>query len=270
MVWGLVEAARFHKRPAMLMGLLLTMIGLLSWTVVHEFVRSAHHHERASLVRALMLALAAPSIAVEPAIAAGSASREDWRKAARQVAQEDVQHSACGASHSPRDYELAKQLAATDNMKLDGYVLFAATYLHNVAAFPAFRKPDMDHQNQAPRIVDSSLKNAGLPTAKLEAIRGPIRTHIFPRDPIGAEAIYLHVVYPLAWTGTSGVARVLGVVDPRGGGTNGPGASEWPHQNFTEVPARIVSRAGKALAVERVRQLKEFLHALRAQYSNFR
>ena len=42
-IWGLVEAARFHPALAMLMGLLLTMISLFTWTVVRRI-----RQERAS------------------------------------------------------------------------------------------------------------------------------------------------------------------------------------------------------------------------------
>ncbi len=57
-----------------------------------------------------------------PAIAA----RADWRAAVRQFAEANLQHPAWGASHSLRDYELAKELAAEDRVTLDDDVLFAA------------------------------------------------------------------------------------------------------------------------------------------------
>jgi uncharacterized protein len=218
----------------------------------------------------LMLALAAPSIAAEPPAPPAIARSDDWRTAVRQFAQENLRHPAWGASHSLRDYELAKQLAATDNVKLDDDVLFAAAYLHDVAAFPAFRKPGVDHQDEAARIVDSLLKDTGFPMAKIDAVRGAIRTHMFPRDPVGAEALYLHDADALDWLGAIGVARVFGVVAPDGGSTNGPEAAAWLQKNLVEVPPRIISRAGKALAVERVRQLEEFLRTLRAQSSDLR
>jgi uncharacterized protein len=226
--------------------------------------------KRPTLFVILMLAVTAPTIAAEPAAPPTIARSDDWRAAVRQFAQENLRHPAWGASHSLRDYELAKQLAATDNVKLDDDVLFAAAYLHDVAAFPAFRKPGVDHQDEAARIVDSLLKDTGFPMAKIDAVRGAIRTHMFPRDPVGAEALYLHDADALDWLGAIGVARVFGVVAPDGGSTNGPEAAAWLQKNLVEVPPRIISRAGKALAVERVRQLEEFLRTLRAQSSDLR
>jgi uncharacterized protein len=66
----------------------------------------------------------------------------DWRAAVHRFAEANLKHPAWGLSHSVRDYELAKELAAADQVTLDDDVLYAAAYLHDVAAFAPFRKPD--------------------------------------------------------------------------------------------------------------------------------
>lgn len=220
----------------------------------------------------LLLALVAPALAT-PATAADAPSiarTDDWRAAVRQFAEANLKHPAWGASHSLRDYELAKDLAAKDKVVLDDDVLYAAAYLHDVAAFAAFRKQGVDHQDQAADIVDSLLEGTGFPMGKIDAVRKAIRTHMYARDPATLEAIYLHDADALDWLGAIGVARIFGVVDPNGGSTNGPEAAAWIEKNLAEVPPRIVSNAGKKLAKERVRELEEFLRSLRAQTSNFR
>ena len=40
--------------------------------------------------------------------------------------------------------------------------------------------------------VDTILKGTGFPMAKIDAVRGAIRTHMYERDPVGPEALYLH------------------------------------------------------------------------------
>ena len=219
-----------------------------------------------------LLALTAPTL-VTPASAADAptiARTGDWRAAVRQFAEANLKHPAWGASHSLRDYELAKDLAARDKVALDDDVLYAAAYLHDVAAFAAFRKQGVDHQDQAADIVDSLLDGTGFPMGKIDAVRRAIRTHMYARDPVELEAIYLHDADALDWLGAIGVARIFGVVDPNGGSTNGPEAAAWIEKNLAEVPPRIVSKAGKALAKERVRELEQFLRNLRAQSSDFR
>ena len=194
----------------------------------------------------------------------------DWRAAVRHFAEVNLKHPAWGLSHSVRDYELAKQLAAADKVSLDDDVLYAAAYLHDVAAFAPFRKPDTDHQDEAARVVESLLAGTGFPMAKIEAVRGAIRTHMFERDPAGPEAIYLHDADALDWLGAIGVARIFGLVDPNGGNPDGPAAVKRLENYLAKVPPRIISNAGKARTPERVRELEQFLRNLRSETADLR
>jgi HD superfamily phosphodiesterase len=194
----------------------------------------------------------------------------DWRVAVQQFAAANLKHPAWGFSHSIRDYELAKELAAADGVKLDDDVLYAAAYLHDVAAFAPFTKAGVDHQDQAANLVESMLTGTGFPMSKIEAVRGAIRTHMFGRDPVGPEAIYLHDADALDWLGAIGVARVFALVDTNGGAPDGPTIVKRLDDTLVSVPPRIVSKAGKARAPERVRELEEFLRDLRKQSGDLR
>ena len=221
-----------------------------------------------SLAHALLAALAftasgAPVQAADapkPAIERGG----DWRAAVQKFMKANMKHPAWGYSHSERDYALATELAAVDGVTLDDDVLFAAAWLHDVAAFAPFRTSD-DHQDVAADLVPSLLEGTGFPMRKIEAVRGAIRTHMYARDPKGPEAIYLHDADALDWLGAIGVARIFGLVDPAGGSPDGPGAVKRLEDGLGAVPPRIVSSAGKARIEARVRELEEFLGALRAE-----
>lgn len=194
----------------------------------------------------------------------------DWRAAVHRFAEVNLKHPAWGLSHSVRDYELAKELAAADQVTLDDDVLYAAAYLHDVAAFAPFSKADVDHQDEAARIVESMLAGTGFPMAKIEAVRGAIRTHMFGREPGGPEAIYLHDADALDWLGAIGVARVFGLVDPNGGSPDGPKVVQRLEHSLTMVPSRIVSKAGKARTPQRVRELEQFLRDLRTESADLK
>jgi hypothetical protein len=194
----------------------------------------------------------------------------DWRAAVHRFARANLKHPAWGLSHSIRDYELAKELAAADGVTLDDDVLYAAAYLHDVAAFAPFSKAGVDHQDEAANIVESMLAGTGFPMSKIEAVRGAIRTHMYGRDPVGPEAIYLHDADALDWLGAIGVARVVALVDPNGGAPDGPTVVKRLESNLANVPAGIVSKAGKARAPQRVRELEEFLRNLRAESADLR
>jgi hypothetical protein len=91
---------------------------------------------------------------------------------------------------------------------------------------------------------------------------------MYGRDPVGPEAIYIHDADALDWLGAIGVVRVFGLVDPKGGSPDGPSAVKNLEHSLTGVPPRIVSKAGKALATKRVRELEQFLRELRAESSD--
>lgn len=220
----------------------------------------------------VIAALAMPAMIVHAAEAGTPAIEKsgDWRAAVRRFAEANLKHPAWGASHSARDYELARALAKEDGVTLDDDVLYAAAYLHDVAAFAPFRKPNVDHQDEAAAIVGSLLEGTGFPMTKIEAVRGAIRTHMFERDPVGPEAIYLHDADALDWLGAIGVARIFALVDPSGGAPDGPAVVKRLEANLEQVPPRVISKAGKARTPGLARELDLFLKNLKAQSSDYR
>jgi len=215
---------------------------------------------------ALLVAVARAGETPLPGIAKG----KDWRVSVQQFAQQHLKHPAWGLSHSVRDYELARRLAAEDHVAVDDDVLYAAAYLHDIAAFAPYEKAGVDHADEAARIVGALLDGTGFPRPKIEAVRGAIRTHMFDRTPAGAEAVYLHDADALDWLGAIGVARIFALVDPNGGAPDGPAALKMLQDNLRDVPPGIVSKAGRAMSVARVRELEEFLGSLSRETAAYR
>jgi hypothetical protein len=211
---------------------------------------------------------AQPSMAAEPQAAPAAAS--DWRVTVRDLAAKHFKNPAWGYSHCMRDYALARELAAADHVTLDDDVLFAAAYLHDMAAFPPWEKEKLDHSDVAADIVDTVLKGTGFPMAKIDAVRGAIRAHMYYRDPVGPEALYLHDADALDWLGAIGVARIMALVDPNGGNPDGPKAVKMLADNLKNVPARVLSPAGRAMVPPRKNELEQFLKDLRRESENLR
>jgi HD superfamily phosphodiesterase len=208
--------------------------------------------------------------AASPADSPAAAESSDWRSVVSKFAQEHFNNPAWGYSHCLRDYRLARELAMADHVTLDDDILYAAAYLHDMAAFEPWQKTGVDHADQAAAIVDTVLKNTGFPMKKIEAVRGAIRTHMYDRNPVGPEALYLHDADALDWLGAIGVARVFGLVDAKGGNPTGPEVVPMLESNLAKVPARVLSPAGKARVPERQEQLATFLRELRQQTENLR
>jgi HD superfamily phosphodiesterase len=207
---------------------------------------------------------AAPAIPAAPATPAAPVAA-DWRASVRTLAAKHFKNPAWGYSHCLRDYALARELAATDHVALDDDVLFAAAYLHDMAAFKPWEKPKLDHSDVAADIVGTILQGTGFPMAKLDAVRGAIRTHMYYRDPVGPEARYLHDADALDWLGAIGIARVTALVDPEGGNPNGPEAVKMLEDNLHSVPSRVFSPAGKAMVSSRKAELETYLKDLRRE-----
>jgi HD superfamily phosphodiesterase len=201
-----------------------------------------------------------------------SHTRGAWRASVRQFAVEHFRHPAWGFSHSVRDYELARELAREDKLNLDDDVLYAAAYLHDMAAFAPWdrEKEGIDHADEAARIVDTVLQGTGFPMEKIDAVRAAIKTHMFDRDPVSAEARYLHDADALDWLGAVGVARIIALVDPNGGDPDGPKAVKMLIDNLAAVPQRVLSPSGRRLAKVRAAELQRFLDELRQETDGLR
>jgi hypothetical protein len=199
-----------------------------------------------------------------------AAPESGWRATVQTFAATHFKNPAWGYSHNQRDYALARQMAAADHVVLDDDVLFAAAYLHDLAAFKPWEDEKLDHADVAARLVDTILKDTGFPMAKIDAVRAAIRTHMFARDPQGAESLYLHDADALDWLGAIGVARILALADPNGGEPTGPAVVKMLDDNLAQVPARVLSPAGRALVPQRSAELRQYLQDLRRESEDLR
>jgi uncharacterized protein len=212
------------------------------------------------------------SIAGSSRAAAAGSEQAGWREVVRQFAAQHFKNPAWGYSHSVRDYTLAKELAEADHATFDDDVLFAAAYLHDMAAFAPWdrEKEGIDHADEGARVVDAILTGTGFPSAKIDAVRSAIRTHMFDRTPVGSEALYLHDADALDWLGAIGVARVIALVDPNGGEPDGPKAIKMLEDNLAQVPSRVLSPAGRKRVPRLQQELAEFLKDLRRETDDYR
>jgi HD superfamily phosphodiesterase len=190
----------------------------------------------------------------------------DWRAAVSDFAAGHFKHPAWGYSHAARMYRLGRELALADKAAYDDEVLYAAAYLHDMAAFPPWALEKADHAEEGARIVGTVLEKTGFPMAKLGAVQDAIRTHMYYGKPSSRpEALYLHDADALDWLGAIGAARVLSLVDPAGGAPDGPAAVKMLENSLSAVPASVFSKAGRALVPARKTQLEKFLKDLRSE-----
>jgi uncharacterized protein len=221
-------------------------------------------------MRPLKLLLAALALAAVPAVALADSPTLDWHTKVRAFTIEHCKHPAWGTSHSDRDYALAKAMAATDKVTLDDDVLYAAAYLHDVAAFKPYEKADLDHSDVAAELVGEILAPTGFPMAKLPKVQAAIREHMYYRTPTVPESLYLHDADALDWLGAIGAARIMALADPNGAQPDGPAVLPMLKENLRDVPARVLSPAGKALMPAKRDLLAKWLETLSAETDGFK
>lgn len=221
-------------------------------------------------MRPIKLMLAALALTAIPATALADSPPLDWRTKVRAINIEHCKHPAWGTSHSDRDYALAKAMAATDKVALDDDVLFAAAYLHDIAAFKPYEKPDLDHSDVAADLVGEILAPTGFPMNKLPKVQAAIREHMYYRTPTVPESLYLHDADALDWLGAIGAARIMALADPNGAQPDGPAVIPMLQANLKDVPTRVLSPAGKALMPAKRDLLAKWLETLSAETEAFK
>lgn len=220
---------------------------------------------RALAIIGAMFLMAPPAQAGE----AGAGSAQ-WRTRLDSFASQHFRHPAWGYAHSRRDYALARSLAAADGVKLDDDVLYAAAFIHDIAAFAPWENPDpkVDHSDVGADALGPVLVQLGFPASKLPAVREATRTHMYYRKAISPEAIYLHDADALDWLGAIGVARILATVDVSGSQPDLGQALHTIETNLDEVPAGVQSPAAKVRVPALVEEARAFLAKVRAESAN--
>jgi uncharacterized protein len=217
---------------------------------------------------AFVLAAAPSSAAVAPVSVTGIPLDSPWKVKIYAFARAHFHHPAWGWQHSERDYRLAMQFAQTDRIAADPDVLFAAAMMHDMAAFPPWATPEvesgkLEHGNAAATDCVPILRNAGFPMTKIAAVQAAEIGHMFYSKATQPEAILLHDADSVDFLGDIGIARMLSLVGERK-------ASMTPTlatlRGFARrIPPALITRAAKAAAVPRVREMNAFFDRIAAE-----
>ena len=204
------------------------------------------------------LVAAAPS---PPVSATGIPLDAPWKVTVYRLAQAKFVHPAWGWQHSERNYDLAMRLAKDDGLKVDTDVLFAAAFLHDMAAFEPCADKKMEHGDCAAIESGAILRSAGFPMAKFPAVQAAERTHMYYRNPGEAPAsIVLHDADSLDFLGDVGAARLIALT-----GSQAPSfepAVKELRELLTAVPPHLVTKAARRIGARRAAELRAFLDSL--------
>src|SRR5215469_5916521 len=102
-----------------------------------------------------------------------------WKVTIYELARSKFHHPAWGWQHSERNYQVALELARGDGLQVDTDVLFAAAFLHDMAAFMPCANAKMEHGDCAAEQSGNILRAAGFPMDKLPAVLAAERGHMY-------------------------------------------------------------------------------------------
>ncbi|HKT32442.1 MAG TPA: HD domain-containing protein [Gammaproteobacteria bacterium] len=213
----------------------------------------------------LCMVCAAPAFASAPeTTAAGIPLNAPWKVKIYELARTKFLHPAWGWQHSERDYLLAVRLAQGDHLKIDTDVLFAAAFLHDMAAFMPCEDKKMEHGECAAEQAQKMLEGTGFPMQKLAAVQQAERGHMFYSNP-GSDptAIVLHDADSLDFLGAIGAARMISLT-----GAQAPSfapAIKTLHGFLKDIPPSLITNTAKRIGADRVAQLKAFLDNLQQE-----
>ncbi|MGA7541165.1 MAG: HD domain-containing protein [Steroidobacteraceae bacterium] len=218
----------------------------------------------------LLVSVRPVSCAGAPAVTAGGIALDaPWKVRIYDLAHSKFVHPAWGWQHSERDYLLAVRLAKGDGLRIDTDVLFAAAFLHDMAAFMPCPGPKIEHGECAARQARKMLQGTGFPMRKLAAVQAAERGHMFYSTP-GSDpnAIVLHDADSLNFLGDLGAARLIALT-----GEKAPSfapAVKTLRGFLTQIPPRLITRTAQRIGAERAAELRSFLDRLQAETADGR
>ncbi|HEY7980919.1 MAG TPA: HD domain-containing protein [Candidatus Eremiobacteraceae bacterium] len=204
-------------------------------------------------------ATAAPTATVT-----GIALDAAWKVKIYQLARTKFLHPAWGWQHCERNYQVAMRLAKGDGLTVDRDVLFAASFLHDMAAFPPYAKAGMEHGDRAAQTSEAVLREAGFPMRKFAAVQAAERGHMYYSNP-GAlpEAIVLHDADSLDFLGAIGAARLIALTGEK---ARDFGAAISALRTLEhDVPSRLITKTARRIAEQRLAELRTFLDDLQRE-----
>ena len=206
--------------------------------------------------------------AVAPAqTATGIPLDAPWKVTIYNLARSKFHHPAWGWQHSERNYRIALELAQGDGLRVDTDVLFAAAFLHEMAAFIPCRDTKLEHGECAARDSGAILQAAGFPMEKLPAVQAAERGHMYYSNPgTEPEAIVLHDADSLDFLGEIGAARMLSLTGEHA--ESFAPAVKTLRSFVRDIPPKLITKTAQKMGAERAAALERFLDALQAQTFN--
>ena len=172
-------------------------------------------------------------------------------------------------SHQPRLYELTKAVGA--GQRYDDDVVFAAVWMHDLGVFIGHRPEDpgalavWDCMAYAMHRSPDVLKQLGFPVEKIPAVVEVIRTHQPAANPTTLEGTIVRDADILEQLGATIILRTVSKIGRDTRFKTFADALAVLQKNADTLPGQLKLPTARQLAEPRLRRLRTFLEAARAE-----
>lgn len=181
------------------------------------------------------------------------------------------EHPAWGFSHFNRIYELALEIAITQQLDIDEDALYAAAYLHDIGAFKPYNQKGKDHSDVAIENCDDILKSIEFPKEKIALVKDMIKSHMFyvkPEENI--ESKIFHDADTLDFMGAIGIARILSIVGLEDWTPDLSSAIKLIEKFSIDLPLSLVTKKAQEIGQIRKKEMENFLKNLANQTNQYK
>lgn len=172
-------------------------------------------------------------------------------------------------SHQPRLYQLAGEIAS--GQVHDDDVLYGAAWMHDLGVFIGHRPEDpaalarWDWIAYSMSKTPELLESFGFPKHKIPGVVEAIRTHLPAAKPTSIEGLALRDADILEQLGSVGILRTVSKVGRDTRFVLFSDALRVLQRNLDELPGGLNLETARLLAGPRIRALKGFLEAAKAE-----
>ena len=236
------------------------LVSRISFAIIFLLVGTAAAGRTADLAPSPLVAATAPATTTVSGIALDAA----WKVKLYAFARAHFKHPAWGWQHSERNYRLATGFAKDDGIAIDTDVVFAASMLHDMAAFAPWNvDTKSEHGDIAAEASGAVLREVGFPMEKLAHVQAAERGHMFYSVATEPEAIVLHDADSVDFLGDMGIARMIALTGASAGDIS---AAVKSLQSFVAaIPPRLITKSARRLGAERAAETNLFLERLDAE-----
>lgn len=188
----------------------------------------------------------------------------DFRKELIHIVERSGALSAWGIKHCFRVYHLSKQLSS--HLSLDEEILYTAAMLHDLGKSPVYALKNIDHTLRSKGVAANLLQQLMFSPEKLPIVLDAIENHMYYSEPGRSdEAIYIREADILDNLGNIGLMRLFSLVGQDELIHTPDDAIERARLFADALPDKVITKAGKRLAIKRREENLRFLAGIKRQ-----